>query len=308
MTPLIKLMALGKSTGGTPDMKLEALSVTKNGIYKAPLKTAYSSVTVRTEEITDEEKKIVIISGLQSTIPLFSDGTVFSGKIDSTIFRNSFGESLVLNFPNAVYVGGGPSFMPYTRTEDTLQTPDTVTLNIKDEPINFGLYFYGSSAGLGTLIFRNGIKTFRIRCGESDIVKVKTVGANAFRNNITTAIDCVFDWSLITSGVSGFFGTALEYLRFKADSLGCNCNLSDCFSLSDESILSVANSLVCSSNVRTLTLHQSVKERCSFIRVRYSEITEDGKSFLFAVPDNENDEGTVSLTYFITQIKGWTIA
>lgn len=73
--------------------------------------------------------------------------------------------------------------------------------------------------------------------------------------------------------------------------------------LSDTSVISLANGL--SANTGTLTLHADVKTRCGTILGRVSTVTEGETSYDFFTADGNGD---TTLTEFITQVKGWTLA
>lgn len=304
----IKLIAISRKNASGGETETKPLTVNKNGTYKAPPGKAFSCVTVSTDEMNDETRKLVEISGLQTNIPTFSTDTNYPEDFDRTILKETFGDELTLRFPNANYLGGGGSFMPYSRSYDRIETPETVNIYMNNSPVKFTYNFYGSSAGLGTIIYNKGIKKFVIRCGESEIVKVKTLSSYVFRNNVTHTFDCIFDWSLLSGNIADVFGSAVENLRFKANCLSANLSLKDSFRLTADSMISVANSLTGLTTAKTLTLHNNMKILCAETYVTISQQTDETGTYDFATVTDEETDGAVTVAEFITQMKGWTIA
>ena len=67
--------------------------------------------------------------------------------------------------------------------------------------------------------------------------------------------------------------------------------------LSTESLVNIANALSSSASAQTLTLHATAQENCTAIMGNNSDGT-----FV------QDDSGAMTLTEFITTVKGWTIA
>ena len=100
---------------------------------------------------------------------------------------------------------------------------------------------------------------------------------------------------------------ALEEIRFLENSITVSgIPLGNSNSLSDDSLISIANALVISTDTTcTVTLHATPKARCGEILGTVSAVTEGDTTYDFFTQD---EAGTVTLTEFITNTKGWTLA
>lgn len=308
MSPDIKLMALGRRNGTGSGTELIELSVTKNGTYRAPLGKGYSPVYVMTQEADENSQLISRIFSYQTNTPVFSDSTSYTGQIPLGYFRELFGDTLEINCPAAFYIGGSASLMPVSKTNMPVDTPDIVKITAAERPLNFANGLYGASGVMPDSVNPKGVKTFILRCGKSNVIRVASVAANAFRNNSTTTFDCIFDFSTMNSSIPCFFGCALENITLLECTVGSNISFEDCSRLSTESILSIANALKPVSAQRTITLHNNIKQLCENIYVSTTDATFRGEEFRYAAPSAPEDEDSMTLTYYITQIKGWTIA
>lgn len=100
---------------------------------------------------------------------------------------------------------------------------------------------------------------------------------------------------------------ALKRVRFSANGKGgsdVRMNWSDV--LEDESIVSIANALIAQTDTSyTLSLNTTPKARCDEILGTVSTVTDGDASYDFFTMD---EAGTVTLTEFITTVKGWTLA
>lgn len=74
--------------------------------------------------------------------------------------------------------------------------------------------------------------------------------------------------------------------------------------LTTASLVSIANGL-CALNTSRVVLHATSKTNCNGIMGRVEQRTDDTGTYDFFVQD---DSGTMTLTNFITSVKGWTIA
>lgn len=114
-------------------------------------------------------------------------------------------------------------------------------------------------------------------------------------------IDCEFDFTSVTadndSNIFSYNMTSLTYLRVKANTLSVNFNLNLAPALDDDSLVSVANGLNSSATGKTITINATPKARLSTIM----GVVSDG---LFV----KDATGTLSLSDFITTVKGWTLA
>ena len=100
---------------------------------------------------------------------------------------------------------------------------------------------------------------------------------------------------------------ALQTVRFVPNTIGAlsNNTFTNCMSLSDASLVYIANGLKDGVTGETLTLHATPKTRTLAIMGTVSQVTEDGVTYNFFTAD---EQGTTSLNAFITQVKGWSLA
>lgn len=122
-------------------------------------------------------------------------------------------------------------------------------------------------------------------------------GANAVEE-----IDAIFDFTACAGtndcvvNSSGTRNSILKELRFAPNTCQQNLNISGFSALSDASLVSAGNCLANSISGKTMTLYSVLKTRCSTLMGN----NVDG---LFVADEN----GTMSLADFITNVKGWTL-
>lgn len=107
-----------------------------------------------------------------------------------------------------------------------------------------------------------------------------------------------------TTNASNAFNNAskLREVRIKPNSIRINASgisfyFKSCASLSNESLISIANGLDGTATGLTLELHATAKNNCSSIMGN-----NDNGTFV------ADENGTMSLADFITNVKGWTLA
>ena len=154
-----------------------------------------------------------------------------------------------------------------------------------------------------------GVKTIKIRCGESRTITIANTTTNYLANGreIET-LDFILDLSLFkrVNGIE-WFNTALKNVEFAPNSIHgyAYTFFNNTPNLSDDTIISVCNALRADS-VSTFTLEATPKARCDEILGTVSQVTaEDGVTYDFFTAD---PAGTATLTEFITNTKGWTLA
>lgn len=97
--------------------------------------------------------------------------------------------------------------------------------------------------------------------------------------------------------------TKLENLSVVPNSCSISISYNACSKLTDNSVISIANSLI--SGNYTLTLHATPKAKLSTIMGTVSQVTDDTGTYDFFTAD---ENGSVTLMDFITNTKGWTVA
>lgn len=108
----------------------------------------------------------------------------------------------------------------------------------------------------------------------------------------------------VTNVVNMFSGASnLETIEIVPNTCRMSISYSDCNKLTDASLVNIANSLV--SGAYTLTLHSTPKNRCASILGTVSSVTDGTGTYDFFTADAN---GAVTLTDFITNTKGWTVA
>ena len=102
-----------------------------------------------------------------------------------------------------------------------------------------------------------------------------------------------------TTNITGFakFAYALETVYFVPSTIKVDINFQGAARLTDESLVSAANGLDATASGHSITLDSTPKARCQTLMGTVA----DG---LFTA----DASGTVSLTDFITTVKGWTLA
>ena len=97
---------------------------------------------------------------------------------------------------------------------------------------------------------------------------------------------------------------SLANVEFQENAQTISINMNAC-PLSADSLISLANGLAVRETQQTLTLSSSRKTMCDSIMGTISSVTENDVTYDRFVPD---ENGTVSLTSFITVTKGWALA
>jgi len=92
-------------------------------------------------------------------------------------------------------------------------------------------------------------------------------------------------------------------IRFVENDLSASANVQG-QNLSNDSIVSLANALASATGV-TLTLHANAKTKCNAITGYSESVTVDDVTYDRFVAD---ENGTLTLMDFITNVKGWTVA
>lgn len=148
------------------------------------------------------------------------------------------------------------------------------------------------------------------KAAEIDLMESDTSHITNFRFCFWKAENLVqilgrLDLSAATS-VSHMFTTAnvLRSVAFVEDTIPLNIAFDYCPELTNDSIVSIANGLRGGVS-NTLTLHTTSKACCNEIFGTVSAVTDGGSTYDFFTQD---ESGTVTLTEFITNTKGWTLA
>lgn len=150
---------------------------------------------------------------------------------------------------------------------------------------------------LNTLIWAaNGIKKLTISGNLSAVTTYEYFG---YLNSMTTQLDFEFDFSSVINSKNANISISqyIEEMRYKPNTLSVSQNLDQALGLSDVSLVSIANGLNAAAEGNTLTVNSTKKTRCNEILGHIS-----GGTFVI------DASGTVTLTDFITNTKGWTLA
>lgn len=207
--------------------------------------------------------------------------------------QNELPERLELYMPECTTVrsmfGGSASF-----PSDTLKH---LVLTVSDNITNFGNLFQ-HAAGIG----HPSIETVKIN---GNLCNVTGWNYTFFRCPLLHTIDADIDFSACSNyGDTTFAGCgSLENVRFVPNTVGIRISFGDDGKLSTQSVVSIANGL--KAGTTTLFLHADVKARCETILGTVSTITDGETSYDFFTAD---ENGDTTLTEFITQVKGWTLA
>ena len=121
--------------------------------------------------------------------------------------------------------------------------------------------------------------------------------------NAVKEIDAIFDFTSCAGASdcivnsSGSRNSILKELRFAPNTCQQNLNISGFSALSDASLVSAGNCLSGSVSGKSITLFSSLKTRCSTLMGN-----NDNGTFV------ADENGTMTLADFITNVKGWTLA
>lgn len=142
----------------------------------------------------------------------------------------------------------------------------------------------------------------------SDLSKCTSYQA-MFKNNngLCEILGSPLDFSSVTNANSSSWGNTQAKvplsIRYKPNTLHVNHNISGEGTLTQDSIISIANGLKFGNH--TLALHANVKVMCTNLRGTVSQEEDGDVTYDFFTADTS---GAVTLENFITQTKGWTIA
>ena len=220
--------------------------------------------------------------------------------------------------------GGGGSSFPVGKIKSAGNLFYNATFDSEDIVLDFGGAALDTGLNGATSAFRiakNGdlLHTLTIK----NIVLSNVSFESAFRTNVLKKI--VFENAVVApSSLSmtfyycsnlesiigeidgthcGNYGNAfaqcvnLKVITFKPSTIKANVSLSHSGALTEASLVSIANGLDGTASGKTLTLHSTSKIDCAAIMG-----TNDNGTF---VPDAQ---GSLSLSNFITTVKGWTLA
>ena len=262
--------AMGQKTGGGggASVTVEALSVTQNGTTTAPSGKAYSPVTV---DVFQLESKAM---GLNN---LFAVSTLNSG------FKPDVPENIVIVAPYCNDITG--MFTQYMANATYSLGIKTVTLTLSHPTT--APSFLSKNSSIHTVTFPNGIE-------------IRTNLRSMFEN--PTALKHIYGTITIQSGISAnnhtsaFSAPILEDITFANGTIYESVTFNSP-NLTDASLVSIANGLDGTVTGKTLTHHATAKARCGQIA---GTVTEG----VFAI----DAQGSTTLTDFITQTKGWTLA
>lgn len=228
-----------------------------------------------------------IPSSTMDYVQQYADSTA-SFYFDQQIAYNC-PDPLIFNFPNATKI----NIFPNTRN-----CPAThVELYIKDALIDTGNII--GSSGFSV----SGVTHLKIRCGNSNILRKNNKDVYYLLNCDTLKYcDFVLDLSQYNYGIyTAWFGPALEEIRFSENSIKpySNHNIGVYYDppFSDASIISLANGL--QAGAGTITVGAKIKAR-----IESNKIIGNVNDGVFVADEN----GTVTIADFITNIKGWTVA
>lgn len=170
-----------------------------------------------------------------------------------------------------------------------------------NEPLEITVHFNADSPVANNLAnMFNSSKATKITV-DGNLSGVTTYQSFIAYNTVITHLYCELDFTSVTSANAANIGVgtipSLIYLRFKQGTLSVSCSLSPFSGLDDDSLVSIANGLNGSATGQTLTLHATPKARCASLMGTVS-------GGVFA----KDAGGSVSLSDFISTIKGWTLA
>ena len=256
---------LGKQAGGGGGgVTVEALSVTENGVYTAPAGKAYSPVTVAVP-------LNVGLKGGASSNFLFSryKNVVFSPPINKLLLNATYSSGL-----NAGSFSSG------------LQGVAAIELIVDTGIIGMNYAFNNCK-----------VPHITIRAETSSCTNFSDAFAGNDNETFFITVDGdALDLSSATS-LDNMLGKRVKEIRFVADSAKISWTMNNCESISDNTLVSIANALDGTVTGKTLTIHATPKAKCQTLMGTVA----DG---LFTA----DASGTVTLADFITNTKGWTLA
>lgn len=250
-------------------VSLETLNVTENGTVNAPTGKAYSSVTVDVFQME---------SYVNSITEAF-----YPGQTASEIPLLSFPKRIKLNLPQCKSIAG--AFRQYIASAPYASGIEEVELTLT-RPCQ-AQNFLNRNTTVKKVSFPNGLTI--------------TGGIYYFISGNTALEEVIGEISIlpgITYDVTtAFQGTNLKTISFAHNTLYFPNTVFASPVLTDESLVSIANGLNPTVSGASLSLHATPKANLSLIvgTVADGVFTQDAG-------------GTVTLTDFITQTKGWTLA
>lgn len=284
--PLMLAQMPGEIAGIKTDPVLQELAITENGEYTPGEGVdGFSRVTVEVEESGNSVNDIIMsnYTGSFSPVMMGANGEVVG-----------LPDPFVLNLPKCNSIG-------------TIFNCGKVNCKTMELHLASGVVTMGTVAGGGG--FKpSGIETVVIRSGDSNVITVANkVFTYAFNSPTLKTIDCVLDMTNYSRNVASSyfaFGECVEYVRFAPNTLHVSADFGTGAAFADDSIVSIANALQ-SGTAYALTLHNTVKARCGEIVGTVSTVAVGNSAYdLFSA----DPSGTVTLTEFITNVKGWTLA
>ena len=267
--PVSYAMGAKAGGGGGGGATVEPLSVTANGEYTAPEGKAYSPVTVDVFQMQSYATSI--------------NGAFETGDDAAIVAQLSFPKKIVLDLPQCANIAG--AFRQYIASAMFASGIEEVELTLT-RPCQ-AQNFLNRNTTVKKVSFPNGLTI--------------TGGIYYFISGNTALEEVIGEISIlpgITYDVTtAFQGTNLKTISFAHNTLYFPNTVFASPVLTDESLVSIANGLNPTVSGASLSLHATPKANCSLIvgTVADGVFTQDAG-------------GTVTLTDFITQTKGWTLA
>lgn len=184
---------------------------------------------------------------------------------------------------------------------------DTLTLDFGGNVITRSAeYFMANVIGVKKVIIKNvtlnGSCRFAFNGGSYETLEFvnceikPTNAARLFSSNTLKQVVGEIDFSDNTGGHDAlYFSRALEEIRFKKDSISYDFTVTGASHLSDESLVSIANALN-GSVTKSLTSTKAYTPRVNVI-------TGNNVDGSFVI----DDQGAMTLSDFVTNIKGWSV-
>ena len=200
---------------------------------------------------------------------------------------------MVLNLPN--YTGEYSTGYWFYRSYEVGVSTNSETVEVE---LNFSNE--AKAKKLGAIFFQAyGIKKAKVTGNFSGVETYE--GFMDYTRNLQV-LDMEFDFTSCSTAYSvriynNYGSPVLTHLRFKKNTLSISISLLALAALDDDSCVSIANGLNANATGQTLTLDPVPKAKCSSIvgTVNDGFFTQDA-------------QGTVTLSDFITNTKGWTLA